>query len=327
MSLQRFLILLLLAGAGLAPVMAASAPSVEVLVAACIEKQFTPERDEVFRDAEITLRKECPRLARAFEAQTDPRLRDLTPRPGLKPTLSQLLDLQQALRSYHTLPQQHGRPLDRAALDGIISETWVPFEEQTRELTLFERFNRWLETQLKRITPDDVEPVQDWIERLGLTPHVREIILQVAIVLLILLTLFIVFNELRAGTRGGFFRRLGFRALRRLRRRGTTAPSSGFTWAQLRDMTPRQRLVALLRYELGLLVRRRFILRAENHTNREIARQLATRQVPCAKGFGQLVPIVDPILYGEREADEETLRRIEAIVRETERCADDEAAS
>lgn len=310
--------LLLLSGITLLPA-AGAAPATEALLADCIEAQFRTDTDEVFRDVRLKLREVCPRLARVLQGGDDPRLTDITPRPGINLTLAQLQDLQRALGSYHSRPAT-APPLDRALLEESIANSYEPVVETPKEPTLFERFDKWFNSLFDNTDPDKVRPVVNFFEALGLTREAWNIILQVLVVLLIAFTLFVIFNELRAGGVAGLLQRLRFRAMRLLQRRaesGTTACT--FSWSQLDTMSPRQRVVALLRHELRLLMQNRLISQVENRTNREIARQLATAGSPCAEGFGRLAPLADRVLYSTWQPADTELQDMEDIVRQCER--------
>ena len=316
-------LLLLLTAALPAGVAAAGEPDTVSLISACIEARFENSDGEVFRDTELELGKLCPRLARALRAGDDPRLADITPPPADRMSLAQLQDLRQAMESFRTEPGESGR-FDRGVLEEAIAASYEPIEESpAKEPSLFERFDKWLRSLFGDTDPDTVRPIADWFEALGLSEETWDLILKISVVLLIAFALFVVFNELRAGGSTGLWRRLRYRATRLFaRRRGQRGSRARTTRETLASLPPRERAIALLRHALEVLTRGGTITHSASRTNREIARQLESRSLPCATGFRQLADIADRVLYSPWQPDEAALQTMETVVRRCEREAE-----
>ena len=291
------------------------------LIQQCIDNQFLGTED-VRRDTELRIEKSCPHLARALEQavrKDDARLTNITPPPRSKLTLAQLLDIRYGLNSFQTDPNRQGRAVDHELLDGIIKDTYLPFEETPEELTLFERFNNWVNSLWERVAPDDPSPFFDWLEGTGIAEWPWEAIFQVTVVLLILFALYVIFNELRAGSADGLLRRVGYRALNIFRKRDEESSQGDFNWSRLNTLSPRQRIIALLRYELAMLVKRRQLSGERSRTNREISNQLREKHSAYSAGFGELTPTADRALYSQHDLTESESGRAEEIVRTAER--------
>ncbi len=83
-------------------------------------------------------------------------------------------------------------------------------------------------------------------------------------------------------------------------------------WQQILKMSPEAQVGALLQWGVAQLMQRNLLPYRPDSTNRELLRALKRGEPELAKGFAALIDAAEPVIYGGKSADSQSLERMRA---------------
>lgn len=295
----------------IAPARASELPSSRLLLAGverCIDSQFKAG-EATDRTASIKLSKSCPVLARSRQ---HPLLKQIQPPLKDELSVSQLLDVRAILQSRsRAKPAASPAKYAYTGLETLLEETYIPNESFKPDPTLWQRFIEWLRDLL---APEDAEAPQwleDFLDAIELPDEdTIMLFLKGAVALLVLLTLLMIFNELRAANILS-----AWRHIRRQRRASTQEPDfelqdDNLSLEAISRLPDRQFAGKLLVRTLKNLMQRGLLPARFSLTNRELLSRLDAKQQPLRSDLDRLFTDTDAGLYGERPLDPQQRQRM-----------------
>jgi len=276
-----------------------SASQLSRVVDSCINKQFQPGQATI-RGKVVKLQKSCPSLAKARNHSL---FKNIQPPLAKDITVSQLLDIRTFLQTRtRTGSSVRHNDYPYAGLDKLLKDTYVPTEEFKPDPTLWQRLIVWLR---KLLTPEDQKPpawLEDFFDSIEL-PETDTVILFLkgAVALLVLLTLLMIFNELRAANVISAWRHIK-------RRRNTPADELLFSsdaeelkLSHIKQLPDKQFASKLLYLTLINLMQRRILPQRFSLTDHELLSQLPQDESNLLPALHQLIQYTDAGLYGDRQ--------------------------
>jgi hypothetical protein len=276
-----------------------SASQLSRVVERCIDKQFHAGQATT-RGKVVKLQKSCPSLAKSRNHSL---LKNIQPPLAKEITVSQLLDIRTILQARtRTAASVRHNDYPYAGLDNLLKDTYVPSEEFKPDPTLWQRFFAWLR---KLLTPEDRKPpawLEDFFDSIEL-PETDTVILFLkgAVALLVLLTLLMIFNELRAANVLSAWRHIK-------RQRQTPADellfasdNEALSVSHIKQLPDKQFASKLLYLTLVNLMQRRILPQRFSLTNRELLSQLPQDESKLLPALHQLIQYTDAGLYGDRQ--------------------------
>jgi hypothetical protein len=262
-------------------------------IAACIEDA---SGDEVGLAA---LESSCPGIGQAL---TQSGYADFISESGTEQLNSYgLADLEQIADRYRQSPREPAA--DVAALAPVLST----IEEELRvdrPLTLFERFERWLNGLLQRSQQDEDSWLGRWLRGFDVPERITRPILYGAIVLVILIAVAVIVNELRAA---GVFRRGGRRSVATPGTVTGTGHASATMLADLDRVPAAERPALLLRMLVNTLVHTGRLRTEKSLTHRELGERAAFDATTQRQSFNRVASLSERILYSNREVSAEEI--------------------
>lgn len=269
------------------------------VVERCVNKQFKAG-EATTRGKVVNLQKSCPSLA---DARHHSLLKNIQPPLTKEITVSQLLDIRTILHArIRTGSAVKHNDYPYADLDKLLKDTYLPTEEFKPDPTLWQRFIAWLR---KLLTPEDKKPpawLKDFFDSIEL-PETDTVVLFLkgAVALLVLLTLLMIFNELRAANVISAWRHIK-------RRRNTPADELLFAsdaeelkLSHIKQLPDKQFASKLLYLTLFNLMQRRILPQRFSLTNHELLSQLPQDESNLLPALHQLIQYTDAGLYGDRQ--------------------------
>lgn len=269
---------------------------------ASIEKcSNTADEDAVGLEA---LEDECPGLTQALDESGYLALLPTASRDELN--VDQLPEL---LRVSHRYDREAPRNVAVDSLGPILGS--LRTQEPERPLTWFERFKRWLRAKLGSRGSDSDNWLSHWLDDVDVPDAVARGILFASIGLIVVLTIVVIVNELRAA---GVFRR---------RRRSQDADMilAGIASAAADDVAdidalPADRKISVLLRVLVTTLVQSGRLRAERSlTHRELCTRAAFDDAQQRESFRRVAALAERTVYGIGEVPAEEVEPIVAAAR------------
>lgn len=275
------------------------APQLLQIVEQCIDGQFQAG-EATSRGQSVDLRQTCPGLA---SARNHVLLSHIQPPLADEISVSQLLDIRAILHS-HTRTTEADRNYAYTDLDTLLQATYVPREEFKPDPTIWQRFIEWLRDLL---TPEDAEPpawLKGFLDSIEL-PEADTVVLFLkgAVALLVLLTLLMIFNELRAANVLAAWRHIRRQRKAHSDQPGFVLQDKNLSLDQISRLPDKQFAGKLLLRTLRQLMERRILPSRLSLTNRELLKQLPPEKNALLADLHRLIDASEAGLYGDRTLD------------------------
>jgi hypothetical protein len=250
------------------------------------------------------LEDECPGLTRALEASGYLALLPTASRDELD--VDKLLEL---LRVASRYDREAPRAVNVGTLGPILDSLRTQAPE--RPLTWFERFKRWLRAKLERPDSDSDNWLSRWLDDVDVPDAIARGILFASIGLIVVLTIVVIINELRAA---GVFRS-------RRRSRDADMILAGIASAAMDDVAdidtlPVDRKIPMLLRMLVTTLVQSGRLRAERSlTHRELCTRANFDDAQQRESFRRVAALAERTVYGVGEVPAEEVEPIVAAAR------------
>lgn len=257
---------------------------------------------------ELKLQLNCPQLyaelrSKGLLAAFEPPLQD-----GVR--LEQLEFLAESRQSLRTTP----RHLQENGLDQILANILI-VEPKNPESEMWQAMLKWLDS----MKSGDYEKEYQWLVHLmkAITPSEQAVqfFFYCSIALLVIISLWLVISEL---IRAGFFTKLLGKQPALVQSKSIEAKSFQSAARPIRELSPQRQIAALLDRVVNALRERQLIPNDPTLTHRQILHVVGHQSGELKSAFAQLVNEAEPILYGNRPVDSETLshywRNAQALV-------------
>jgi len=183
---------------------------------------------------------------------------------------------------------------DVAALGPILDS--LRAQQPERPLTWFERFKRWLRSMADRPERDSDNWLSRWIDKAKVTETVATTILFIALGLILLLTVFVIVNELRAS--GVFRKRLATEAESTAASAATSADDAD---VDLDSLPADRKASMLLRMLVRTLVQSGRLRTERSLTHRELSVRANFDDAKQRESFQRVAALAERTVYGGSE--------------------------
>jgi hypothetical protein len=236
------------------------------------------------------LEEQCPGLTRALEQSGYLALLSPATRDGLDSyDLSDIVPIQDRSES------QAARNVDVSTLAPILDA--LRAQEPERPLTWVERLKRWLRTRLESRQGGSGNWLSRWLDDVDVPDVVTRATLLVALVLIIVLTIVVIVNELRAA---GVFRKRNGAHDADMVTPGTVAAASDDV-ANLDALPEDRKAQALLRMLVDTLVSSGRLRTERSLTHRELCARAAFDDDQQRESFRRVAALAERTVYGVGE--------------------------
>lgn len=253
------------------------------------------------------LDKHCPTLARD--------LKDLTGGEALSDmdidavSVEGVRDLAAIVDGFHrSAGASRSVDLDFDGLDALLDDVLI---EKTSQIDYWDRFLRWLEEHLRDEDSPRLGQFLDWLEDLDAPPWLGEVLIKTSTVLIVLLALVVVGNELRLSGMPRQRRRGSAKRLRPVASEGA-GEARVVRFEELPGLPSRALAAAAAEMVTAAFAERGWLSRSASLTNGELIGQVRERRRAAARPFEDLLDAVESIVYGDRDLDDESRRRLVA---------------
>jgi hypothetical protein len=252
------------------------------------------------------LEEECPGVTRALEQSGYLPLLSTASRDALDSyALSDLLFVDY----WYDDAAPADRNIDVGTLTPILDSLRVQTSE--RPLTWFERFKRWLRSIFERRSESPDNWFTRWLEESKLSDVVATAVLYVALGLILSLTIFVIFNELRAA---GVFRGRSKTQLDPVA--GGIAATAEDAAADFDALSAERKASTLLRMLVATLIQSGRLRTERSLTHRELCARARFDNARQRESFQRVAALAERTVYGSGEVPADEVEPIVAAARD-----------